>query len=116
MNSAAVVKRLYRERQEWRAAGEGAEVSWTVKGLDIALRVVHAMAKEEKIKAAARRPPLPIWLTGELFRAVTQARRYLDVADRAKAIAILDKARFEALAALQRRKIRNRNGHSISAR
>jgi hypothetical protein len=96
MNSAEILRRLYRERQEWKVSGDGVEVGWVVRGLDIALRLVHAQAKEERSNARKRRPRLSRWAAADLFQAVTQALAHLSRADRARAIAVLEKAKISA--------------------
>lgn len=90
MNAAEAIKRIRLERRDWKCAGPGAEVKWTLRGMDIALKKVRDLAQEERLKHLERRPRLSRWIAGDLFNAVQQALAYLKRGDRAKAINTLE--------------------------
>ncbi len=110
MNSAEIVRRLYRERQEWRSSGDGAEVSWTCRGIDIAREIVLKMAKEEQMRNIIHTPRLSIWLAGDLFRAIRKALDNLHRGERAKAVSILEDAK--EMARKSRAMVPTKNGSS----
>lgn len=93
MNAAEAVRRIYREIQDWD--GDGAEVSWTKNGLNIALKIVRTMAKEEQARNRLRRPRLARWKAADLYYAINVALRQLHRGDRALAVDTLERAANE---------------------
>ena len=92
MNSAELLRRLHREKLEWKSYGNGAEVSWFRQGVERALTIAHDLIKEEKKRNAIRRPRIRHWLAVDLFCHVRQALNYLERSERGRAIETLQKA------------------------
>lgn len=89
MNGQEAIRRISRERQEWRDAGEGPEVSWTARGLDRALEILRQIVEEERFRTLERRPRLQRWLAADLYKAVKGALAHLKRGERAAAIETL---------------------------
>ena len=110
MNVQELMKRLHREREHWRLAGSGPELSWTLRGIDIARKVICQIAKEDRLRNLERRPRLVRWMAADLLHAINQAITYLGRCDRAKAIDILRRA--SQAAQTSRANIPDKNGPS----
>ncbi len=107
MNGAEVLRRLNKERRDWSHGGDGVEVNWTLRGMDIAFGIIYAIAKEEQAAMQLRRPKLSRWMAGDMYNAIGRALSSLRRGERAKAVAILQDAADAAQKNRQRAHLEN---------
>lgn len=89
MNATELLKRLSKERQDWSRAGVSAEVSWTLRGIDISRRIIHAMVQEEQAAKEQNPPKLNRWSSLDLYRVMRRAVRLLHDKEPKQAIYLL---------------------------
>ncbi len=92
MNSAEVLRRLFRERKEWKASENlGPEVYWTLRGIDNCIRHVKNIVRDQRSQERLRRPAIYRWRARDLFFAIRNALVYIKRGDRKKAISMLER-------------------------
>ncbi len=92
MNGAEVLRRLWKERKEWKGSETlGPEVHWTVRGIDACIRQVKLLVHEQRVNERLRKPAVYRWRARDLFYAVRQALDHLKRGDRKRAIDVLER-------------------------
>ena len=76
--------------------GNGAEVQWTLRGIELCINHFHAVRQEEKAKALIRRPHVARWLADDMYAVICQALVELKRCDKSKALKLLQKAKDRA--------------------
>lgn len=97
MNSAEVLRRLYKEKKEWKRTPKDSEARWTARGIDICIKHVYSIVREQRANARIRTPTINRWHARDLFKAVQSALHYLKLYDKNRAISVLEKAAEQAL-------------------
>ncbi len=96
MNPAEVIRRLGREKREWLSYDETPEVLWTLRGINLCIKHVYDIKKEQSYNERLRRPRIHRWLAADLFQAIDVALRLLGRSERQRAIETLEKAKERA--------------------
>ncbi len=95
MNAAEVLRRLWKEKHEWKSYDDTPEVRWTLRGINLCIDHVKAIAKEQADNERLRKPRIARWLARDLYHAVEVSLGYMRRADRITAIKVLEKIKAE---------------------
>lgn len=91
MNSAEILRRLGAEKKEWGRSGNSPEALWTIRGINIAIKHVRNILKEQAWNERIRKPRINRWFARELYRSAEVALGYLRRAEKKRAMAVLER-------------------------
>lgn len=90
MNPAEVLRRLYKEKKEWQRTDDRTpEVEWTLRGIDLCLKHVQDIIKEQRTNFRLKHPKVDHQHATKLYRACYGAWKALRRSQRLHAIKIL---------------------------
>lgn len=92
MNSAEVLRRLYREKKDWKSYGTSSLALDTLKGIDICISHVKGILKEQTINERLRKPCISRLYARDLYRTIQTAVHRLKTGDGKRALRDLEKA------------------------
>ena len=96
MNSAEVLRRLWKEKHEWESNEHSREMEWTLRGINLCITHVKDILREQREHDLLRRPRIHRWIASDLFHAIEVALKYLANADKRRAMSVLAKAKETA--------------------
>jgi hypothetical protein len=93
MNPSEVLRRLCKEKKEWKHIGRlTPEVNWTLNGIDLCLKHVRDIIREQRIVERFKYPKVDHRHATKLYYACKGAHHELKLSNRAAALKILHHA------------------------
>ena len=93
MKVSEIIRRLNREKRDWNNSENiGPEVRWVVRGIDTAILHVRNIQREQLTQERLRGPHVMSFRAVFLYATIRRALNYLKTCDRARAIAVLERA------------------------